>query len=62
MATVEGTNFGFKVRGGKALGKIHTLNFGLDYFGRTDINDQNIEWEYDENGNENRIFPHQDHF
>jgi iron complex outermembrane receptor protein len=51
MATVEGTNFGIKVRGGKALGKIHTLNFGLDYFGRTDINDQNIEWEYDENGN-----------
>jgi len=51
MATVEGTNFGFKVRGGKALGKTHALNFGLDFFGRTDINDQNTEWEYDENGN-----------
>lgn len=49
-AKVEGTNFGFKVRGGKALGKAHMLNFGLDFFGRTDINDRNTEWQYDENG------------
>jgi outer membrane receptor protein involved in Fe transport len=50
-ATVEGTNFGFKVRGGKALGKVHAINFGLDFFGRADINDQNTEWVYDETGN-----------
>lgn len=50
LATVEGTNFGFKVRGGKALGKVHTLNFGLDFFGRSDINDRNTEWEYDDSG------------
>lgn len=49
-AKVEDTNFGFKVRGGKALGSAHALNFGLDFFGRTDINDQNTEWLYDENG------------
>lgn len=50
-AKVEGTNFGFKVRGGKTVGRTHTLNFGLDFFGRTDINDQNTEWLLDENGN-----------
>ena len=32
LAKVEGVNFGFKVRGGKALGTIHSLNFGLDFF------------------------------
>ncbi len=51
IATLEGTNYGFKMRGGKALGTAHTLNFGLDFSGRTDINDRNTEWEYDENGN-----------
>jgi outer membrane receptor protein involved in Fe transport len=51
LAEVEGTNFGFKVRGGKTLGRIHALSFGLDFFGRTDINDRNTEWNYDENGN-----------
>jgi len=51
MAKVEGTNFGFKARGGKTFGKTHTLNFGIDFFGRTDVNDRNIEWNYDENGN-----------
>jgi iron complex outermembrane receptor protein len=51
LAHVEGTNFGFKVRGGKGLGEKHTLNFGIDFFGRTGINDQNTEWEYDESGN-----------
>ncbi len=51
MAKVEGTNFGFKARGGKTFSKTHTLNFGIDFFGRTDINDRNTEWNYDENGN-----------
>jgi outer membrane receptor protein involved in Fe transport len=51
VAAVEGTNYGFKIRGGKTLGTAHTLNFGLDFFGRADINDRNTEWEYDENGN-----------
>lgn len=55
IAQVEGTNFGFKVRGGKALGNMHTLNFGLDFFGRTNINDRNTEWEYDEDGNITRL-------
>lgn len=48
LAKVQGTNFGFKVRGGKALGEMHTLNFGVDFFGRADINDKNTEWIYDE--------------
>ncbi len=51
IAEVKSTNFGFKVRGGKAFGSTHTLNFGLDFFGRTGINDRNTEWDYDENGN-----------
>jgi outer membrane receptor protein involved in Fe transport len=50
LARVEGTNFGFKVRGGRALGRKHTLNAGIDFFGRADINDWNTEWNYDENG------------
>ena len=50
LAKVEGTNFGFKVRGGKALGERNSLNFGIDFFGRADINDRNTEWKYDENG------------
>ncbi|MGD8537285.1 MAG: TonB-dependent receptor [Candidatus Aminicenantes bacterium] len=50
LAKVEGVNFGFKVRSGKTLGNIHTLNFGLDFFARGNINDQNTEWIYDEFG------------
>jgi outer membrane receptor protein involved in Fe transport len=50
LAKVQGTNFGFKVRGGKVLGRTHTLNFGFDFSGRGDVNDQNTEWQYDENG------------
>jgi outer membrane receptor protein involved in Fe transport len=50
LAQVEGTNLGFKVRGGKLLGKRHTLNFGIDFFGRTGINDRNTEWTYGING------------
>ena len=50
LAKVQGTNFGFKVRGGRALGRKHTLNFGLDYFGQGKVKDQNTEWEYNEDG------------
>ena len=51
IAKVEGTNFGFKIRGGKSFGNKHTLNLGIDYFGRTDVNDRNTEWTFDEYGN-----------
>jgi len=51
LAKVESTNFGFRLRGGRVLGKTHTLNFGFDFFGRTGINDQNDEWKYNESGN-----------
>jgi len=50
LAEVQGANFGFKIRGGKALGRTHTLNFGADFFGRAGVNDQNTEWKYDEEG------------
>jgi len=49
LALVSGTNFGFKVRGNRKLADSHTLNFGLDYFGRGAINDSNTEWLFDEN-------------
>ena len=51
LAKIEGTNFGFKLRGGKGLGKNHTLNFGFDFFGRRGLNDSNTEWNFDEYGN-----------
>ncbi len=44
LAKIQGTNFGFKLRGGKALGQVHTLSFGLDYFGQTNVHDRNTEW------------------
>jgi iron complex outermembrane receptor protein len=50
IARVEGTNFGLKLRGGKVLGEKHTLNFGIDFFGRAGVNDKNTEWNYDETG------------
>lgn len=50
LAEVENINFGFKLRGGKALSQKHTLNFGFDFFGQGGVNDQNIEWQYDEIG------------
>jgi len=50
IAKVEGANFGFKLRGGKALGQGHTLNFGFDFFGRGNVNDRNTAWIYDEDG------------
>lgn len=51
LAEIKGTNFGFKVRGGKGLGQKHTLNFGFDFFGRSNINDKNTEWKFDDYGN-----------
>jgi outer membrane receptor protein involved in Fe transport len=50
LARIEGTNFGFKLRGGRELGRAHSLNFGLDYFGQGGVNDLNTEWQYDEQG------------
>ncbi len=50
FAGIEGINYGLKVRGGKTLRQNHTLSFGFDFFGRGDINDSNVEWQYDENG------------
>jgi outer membrane receptor protein involved in Fe transport len=51
LSEVRGVNYGFRARGGKTLSQSHTLSFGLDCFGRGDINDSNIEWQYDDNGN-----------
>jgi outer membrane receptor protein involved in Fe transport len=51
LSEVKGINYGFRVRGSKELSRSHTLNFGLDYFGRGNINDSNIEWQYDDNRN-----------
>jgi len=51
LAKIEASNFGFKLRGGKNLGELHTLNFGIDFFGRAGINDKNTEWQFDEAGN-----------
>ncbi len=51
LAKIEGTNFGFKLRGGKGWGQSHTLNFGFDFFGRRGISDRNTEWQFDEYGN-----------
>ncbi|NOR14890.1 MAG: TonB-dependent receptor, partial [Candidatus Aminicenantes bacterium] len=50
LAKIEGTNFGLKLRGGKALGQNHTLSFGIDYFGQTDVNDRNTQWLYNQAG------------
>ena len=50
LARVEGTNFGFKVRGDRRVGKKHTLNFGIDFFGRRNVKDKNTEWNYDSLG------------
>jgi outer membrane receptor protein involved in Fe transport len=48
LSEVKGINYGFRVRGSKVLSRSHTLNFGFDCFGRGDINDSNIEWQYDD--------------
>lgn len=49
-AFVGGTNFGFKLRAGKKVADIHSLNFGMDFFGRGNIDDRNTEWRYDSSG------------
>jgi len=51
LAKIEGSDFGFKVRGGKGLGETHTLNFGFDFFGRRGLSDSNTEWNFDDYGN-----------
>lgn len=50
LAKIQGTNFGFKLRGSKALGPVHTLRFGVDYFGQANVNDRNTEWLLDPDG------------
>ncbi|MBS3819800.1 TonB-dependent receptor [bacterium] len=50
LAKVEGTSFGIKIRGNESLGETHTFNFGIDYFGRRDMNDRNTAWRCDEAG------------
>lgn len=50
LARIEGTNFGFKLRGGKGVGGNHTINFGLDFFGRRGVKDKNTEWRFDVQG------------
>jgi outer membrane receptor protein involved in Fe transport len=51
LALIEGTNYGFKIRGNKKLAESHTFSIGLDYFGRGGINDSNTEWLFDQNLN-----------
>ncbi len=48
-AKVEGTNYGFKIRGNKDLAENHILNFGIDFFGRGGLKDSSTEWTFDEN-------------
>jgi len=50
-AKVEGTNYGFKIRGNKDVAENHILSFGIDFFGRGGLKDSNTEWTYDENEN-----------
>ena len=50
LAKIEGKNFGFKIRIRKDLNQNHNLNFGIDFFGRRDVNDENTEWRFDEYG------------
>ena len=49
LAKVEGINYGFKIRGNKAVAENHALNFGVDFFGRGGLEDSNTEWALDEN-------------
>jgi len=50
LAEIEGTNFGLKLRGRKALGQKHTLSLGVDFFGQMRIDDRNTEWIYNPAG------------
>ena len=51
IAEVEGTNYGFKIRGKKNMVEDYILNFGIDFFGRGGLGDRNTEWRFDEVGN-----------
>ena len=51
LALIEGTNYGFKIRGNKKLTESHTFSIGLDYFGRSGVKDSNTEWLFDQNQN-----------
>lgn len=50
LAKVEGTNYGFKIRGNKEVAENHILNFGIDFFGRGGLKDISTEWTFDELG------------
>lgn len=50
LAHLEGTDFGVKLRGSRSMNEVHTLNFGLDFFGRGGVRDKNMEWKLDEAG------------
>jgi len=51
LAKVEGTNYGFKIRGNKDVAENHILSFGIDFFGRGGLEDISTEWIFDEAGN-----------
>lgn len=51
LAEVDGTNYGFKIRGKKSLVENYILSFGIDFFGRGGLEDRNTEWTFDEVGN-----------
>lgn len=50
LAKVEGTNYGFKIRGNKEVAENHILSFGIDFFGRGGLKDISTEWTFDELG------------
>ncbi len=49
LSLIENTNFGFKLRAGKSIGKTHKLNMGFDFFGQINMNDRNTEQLFDQN-------------
>lgn len=50
LARVDGTNFGFKLMAGKKLSPDYNISFGVDFFGRAQVNDSNMIWEFDPAG------------
>ena len=50
-AKVEGSNYGFKIRGNKDMAENHILSFGIDFFGRGGLKDSSTEWTFDEKKN-----------
>jgi outer membrane cobalamin receptor len=49
-ATVEGSNFGFKMQGVSQLGNKNQINLGIDYMGRRGVSDSNRSIDLDKNG------------